>query len=511
MTWGDMKIGRKLGVGFGMLLVLLFMIVVWATYSNTKLLASFEDVVEVDGLVAEMIQREGDHLTWVNGVLNAIVNDTAANLTVQKDHHKCSLGEWYYGDGRRKAESLVPAIAADLRAMEEPHKRLHASAMGIEELYRQGDRSEALALFGSETEAALREVQAIIRGIKRKLNNTEFSIKEENQRTATATRISFAIVGMAALLFGSIMAVIIARNVAQPLNEAVTAANRLAKGDLTLDLAERGKDEAGQLLAAMRQMMGRLREVVGNVQAAAENVFSGSQALSASSEELSQGASEQAVIAEKSSSAIEEMVASIRQNADAALHTEKIALKAVDEARAANEAAMENMGSMNDIAEKIMIIEEIARQTNLLALNAAIEAARAGGQGRGFAVVAAEVRKLAERSQGAAVAINKLSVSSINIAAKCSRVLEEVVPSIQKTAELVQEIAVSCREQDANAGQISEAIRQLDQVAQQNASSSEEMASTAEELTSQAEKMQEMVSFFRLEQHRPLTGRSGRA
>jgi methyl-accepting chemotaxis protein len=193
------------------------------------------------------------------------------------------------------------------------------------------------------------------------------------------------------------------------------------------------------------------------------------------------------------------MTANIRQNADNALQTEKIAVQAAGDARAAGEAAAENMAAMKEIAGKILIIEEIARQTNLLALNAAIEAARAGDHGRGFAVVAAEVRKLAERSQVAAGEIGKLSVSSVEVAEKAGKLLAALVPSIQKTAELVQEIAAASREQDAGAEQINKAIQQLDQVIQQNASASEEMASTAEELTGQSEQLQEMIDFFQVE------------
>jgi methyl-accepting chemotaxis protein len=190
------------------------------------------------------------------------------------------------------------------------------------------------------------------------------------------------------------------------------------------------------------------------------------------------------------------MTAHIRQNADNAIETEKIATVAAMDAQGSGEAVTETVGAMKEIAEKITIIEEIARQTNLLALNAAIEAARAGEQGKGFAVVAAEVRKLAERSQKAAGEINDLSCNSVEVAEKAGNLLIALVPNIQKTAELVQEISAASREQDAGAEQISKSIQQLDSVIQQNASASEEMASTAEELSGQAEQLSEMISFF---------------
>ena len=278
------------------------------------------------------------------------------------------------------------------------------------------------------------------------------------------------------------------------LKKQATVAEKISGGDLTVKV-EKASDK-DQLGHALQNMANKLREIIGQVQNAIENVSTGAQAMSASSEEMSQGASEQAAAAEEASSSVEEMNANIRQNADNALQTEKIATQASKDAQDGGEAVNQTVGAMRNIAEKIMIIEEIARQTNLLALNAAIEAARAGEHGKGFAVVAAEVRKLAERSQVAAGEINDLSTSSVDVAEKAGSVLQTLVPNIQKTAELVQEISAASREQDAGAEQISKGIMQLDTVIQQNASSSEEMASTAEELSSQSEQLAEMISFF---------------
>ena len=230
------------------------------------------------------------------------------------------------------------------------------------------------------------------------------------------------------------------------------------------------------------------------VNAAAENVATASQELSSTSEEMSQGATEQAAAAEEASSSMEEMASNIKQSADNAMETEKIATNSAQDARDGGNAVEQTVSAMKEIAEKINIIEEIARQTDLLALNAAIEAARAGDHGKGFAVVASEVRKLAERSQVAAAEISKLSGDSVQIAETAGHMLDKIVPDIQKTAELVQEISSASNEQNTGAEQINQAIQQLDQVVQQNASASEEMASTAEELSAQSEELKDTIS-----------------
>jgi methyl-accepting chemotaxis protein len=280
------------------------------------------------------------------------------------------------------------------------------------------------------------------------------------------------------------------------LGEVSGVAEEIAGGNLMVEIKERsGQDK---LLLALKGMVTSLRDVVTQVQTAADNVASGSQQLSSTSQQMSQGATEQAAAAEEASSSMEEMAANIRQNADNALQTERIALKSAEVARQGGDAVTATVGAMKEIAGKISIIEEIARQTNLLALNAAIEAARAGEHGKGFAVVAAEVRKLAERSQRAAAEISELSGSSVEVAEKAGQMLIQMVPDIQRTADLVQEITAASKEQDTGAEQVNQAIQQLDQVIQQNASASEQMASTAEELTSQAEQMQATMAFFKV-------------
>jgi methyl-accepting chemotaxis protein len=281
----------------------------------------------------------------------------------------------------------------------------------------------------------------------------------------------------------------------EAMDEVTHVAQEIANGNLAVSVQE--CSEQDKLMQALKIMIERLIDVVTNVQNSADQVAFGSQEISAKSEQISQGASEQAASAEEVSSSMEQMASNIMQNADNALQTEKIAVKSADDAKVGGQAVAETVTAMKEIANKISIIEEIARQTNMLALNAAIEAARAGEHGKGFAVVAAEVRRLAERSQQAAGEINRLSASSVQIAERAGAMLATIVPAIQKTAELVQEINASSNEQRNGSDQINRAIQQLDQVIQQNAASSEEMAATTQELTAQADQLQAAVAFFR--------------
>jgi methyl-accepting chemotaxis protein len=280
--------------------------------------------------------------------------------------------------------------------------------------------------------------------------------------------------------------------------DAVTGAARsIAEGNLRVEV--RPRSDKDELMKALGTMVQRLATVVVDVKSSADNVASGAQQMSTSSEQLSQGATEQAASIQEVSASMQEMSSNVKQSADNAAQTEKIALKASGDASEGGDAVGRTVEAMKQIASKISIVEEIARQTNLLALNAAIEAARAGEHGKGFAVVASEVRKLAERSQKAAGEITQLSSTSVEVAEKAGTLLGRILPDVQKTAELVQDISAASREQDTGAAQVSKALEQLDQVIQNNAASAEEMSATSEELAGQAVQLQNAIAFFQLD------------
>ncbi|MGB8012261.1 MAG: methyl-accepting chemotaxis protein [Terriglobales bacterium] len=287
------------------------------------------------------------------------------------------------------------------------------------------------------------------------------------------------------------------------MNEITNAADEMASGNLTVALRERSPQD--KLMQALSAMVSGITRVVSDIRAIAGEVASASQSISTASVEVSKGATSQAASAEEASSSMEEMVSNIKQNADSAQQTDKIANKSATDAQESGKSVVEAVAAMKEIASRVSIIEEIARQTNLLALNAAIEAARAGEHGKGFAVVAAEVRKLAERSQKAAGEINQLSGTTVKVSERAGEMLQKLVPDIQRTAELVQEIAAASKEQDTGAEQINKALVQLEKVIQQNASASEEMASTTEELSSQSDQLVSALAFFHTGEERHTT------
>ena len=364
------------------------------------------------------------------------------------------------------------------------------------QLSRRGDKDQAKTMLTVESRPVFERTASTLNKLVELNDNGAAQASAAAQQTYDTARKAIIAVLVCAILIGLFLAWFVSRAISRPLGVAVDIATRLAKGDLTGQIEIRGNDETGKLLLAMQNMSAQLGRIIGEVRHAADSLAGASEELSATAQSMSQATSEQAASVEETSASIEQMTASINQNTDNAKVTDGMASKAAREASEGGKSVEATVSAMKKIAQRIGIIDDIAYQTNLLALNAAIEAARAGEHGKGFAVVAAEVRKLAERSQVAAQEIGELSGSSVELAERAGGLLAEMVPSINKTSDLVQEISAASEEQSAGVAQINLAMVQLNQVTQQNASSSEELAATAEEMSAQAEQLQEVMSFF---------------
>lgn len=389
----------------------------------------------------------------------------------------------------RNFMALVPDLNTSWTAASAALRAQLDAALELHEYTALRMLSTGLVPLGDKLDAQLAQISTAADASAATQEATAMADYQKMRTTLIAIILAAIAIGAAAALWMSI-------SISRGLNRSVKAAEAIGRGDLTTEIDARGADELGDLMRAMKAMTENLRRIVGDVISSSGQVAAGSQQSSATAEQLSQGSTEQAAATEEASAAMEQMAANIRQNAENAAQTEKIAGQASLNAEKTGKAVANSVDAMRTIADKIQIVQEIARQTDLLALNAAIEAARAGQHGKGFAVVASEVRKLAERSQLASTEIGELSASTLGISEEAGRMLQDLVPDIQRTAELVGEISAACREQNAGAEQINQAIQQLDEVTQQNAAAANEMSATAEQLSAQAAMLNERAAFF---------------
>ena len=509
MTWfHDLKIASKLLVTFFALSALTLLLGVFALHQMEQMQRANDEVSK----------NAMPSITYVSST-----NTDTSDFRISELQHILSPDAtqmaFYERDMRAEQESISahlkkyePLISTDeerrlydeftrlWKEYQEEHEKVLA-------LSRENKNQEARDLLRGRSQEAFNSASAKLDELTRL--NLELGKKEAERADAThelARGWILAVMG-GSFLLGLLLSMTVARIIARLLNNAVHVTDRIAEGDLTVNIEVSTQDEAGRLLSAMQRMSRNLSEVIGEVREGANALASAATQVSSSSQSLAQGTSEQASSVEETTSSLEQMTASITQNREHSRQMEQMAVQGARDAEEGGRAVKETVAAMGSIAEKISIIEEIAYQTNLLALNAAIEAARAGEHGKGFAVVATEVRKLAERSRTAAKEISGLATGSVKVAARSGQVLEELVPSIRKTADLVQEVVAASAEQTSGVTQMNKAMQHVDQVTQRNASASEELASTAEEMSAQAEALQQRVSFFRVQEG---FGRDGR-
>ena len=466
------------------------------------------------------------NLRQSNGMLDTIVStqvervDVANRLDVQQANFGIALRDYVTARDQGGRTALMAEIAdiraqmsasverlneladAEGRAMIDRYSQKRQMQIGVNnrvfELADGGQSAEASLLLATEARQGMQDLAAILADFRKLYDHQmDAAVVAADRDLDMAAAILTVLAGLA-IVVGSTAAVAVLVSISRGLRKALDVAHRVAEGDLTRLAEVRGSDEIAELLDANNAMIVKLREVVGQATATTRLVSAGSQNMAATSEQLSQGSNEQASATEEASASVEEMAANIRQTAENAGQTEQIAAKSAEDARASGTAVTDAVRAMGAIAERILVVQEIARQTDLLALNAAVEAARAGEHGRGFAVVASEVRKLAERSQSAATEISSLSAGTAVAASRAGEMLGRLVPDIERTSSLVSAISVASRELATGAQQVSLAIQQLDQVTQQNSASAEVLASGAGELSSEAGQLSETVAFFRI-------------
>ncbi|WP_339112611.1 methyl-accepting chemotaxis protein [Thioclava sp. GXIMD2076] len=490
---------------------------------KVKLALAFAAIIVMVG-VAQMIAIRD--LGNLNQSLNTVVDEDALRvrlteeliseqLKVQRDVRDYLLTSDQSGKERimeRMTQGRAIALSYRERleaiATDEGKTQLAEYERVAQEIKATNDRAIALSDSGNlaaatriltvDAERLWSEMQSSLAVI---LQENMSRMSEASARTdeiyADARILLFTMLSVAVIV-GLISAIWLVTSISRGLQRAIDLAREVSKGNLTETAYLRGNDEVTDLMRALNSMVEQLRETVSEVTGAVRNVAAGADQMASTSEEMSQGATEQASSTEQASASMEQMAANIQQNADNASETEAMAKKSALDARESGEAVARAVEAMQTIAERILVVQEIARQTDLLALNAAVEAARAGEHGRGFAVVASEVRKLAERSQTAAGEISSLSGNTVKAAQEAGQMLAGLVPDIEKTSELVAMISRSTQEQATGASQVNLAIQQLDKVTQENTSASEELSATAEELTSQAEQLQSAIEFFRV-------------
>ncbi|WP_277979513.1 methyl-accepting chemotaxis protein [Sphingomonas phyllosphaerae] len=486
----------KLALTFGIIIALLAGVVVVGVSRLTMLNRAVSEVITgptrqleraltIDGELGRLLIAQ-------NGVIQSGDSDVE-----QRDNQEALVAagriDTLLDEGNAQASQQGAPLWRAARAEWERYKPIDERIRTLGIADRDKEAGALAATGGDRATKRLARVMAELVQIQRDRMKT---VDQETGSIFQGARSLLLIAAGAALLIALAGAMWISRQISDGLNLIRDGVAAIARGDLTTRIATRHDDEIRAVADHVNGMTELLGQIIAATARASQQVAANGQQLSAASEQMSQGATEQAAAFEEASASMEQMAANIRQTADNAAQMESIARQSARDAEESGAAVRDTVGAMRTIAEKIGIVQEIARQTDLLALNAAVEAARAGEHGRGFAVVAAEVRKLAERSEAAASVIGAMSGETAAAATWAGDMLARLVPDIRRTYDLVAEISAACGEQDVGATQIDLAMQQLDQVTQQNATASDQISATAEMLAGEAERLSREIGFF---------------
>jgi methyl-accepting chemotaxis protein len=513
MKLSNIKIGRRLGIGFGTI----FLLMAIAIFTGISALnAEYEASEEAIGNAYPTVSDAQN--------ISLLAMDRAhliRNLILRDDEKSLSENKAVLDEDREKINTLLTHLdksidtdeGRDLLNKIRATRTTYSSYVDrVIQLALQNRDSEATQeLFGPNYQSQVLYITAL----RNFVNFTEGRMTKARERASSAYRsglVWLSALGLLALITGAGFAYVITRSITVPLNRALQVAQAVGGGDLTSEIDVRFNDESGQLMRALKDMNGNLINIVGSVRVGTDSIAIASSQIAAGNTDLSSRTEQQASSLEETASSMTQLTETVKQNADNARQANALATNATDMADTGNESVLGMVGtigkisaSSSKISEITGVIEGIAFQTNILALNAAVEAARAGEQGRGFAVVASEVRSLAQRSAAAAKEIKELIESSVATvkdgakqAAEVGETMGDVKRAIKQVSDIVGEIAAASEEQSRGIEQVNQAVVQMDEVTQQNAALVEQAAAAAQSLEEQATKLKDAVSVFKV-------------